>query len=94
MIHPYSHDTLRQWNRGEFKVQLDVPGRRLPMGYCDGSEEDETELRSQAEEEGVEELVIHKKILKTGREIWTLGSEAEEDEDEDYVDDSDGDDDE
>ena len=88
MIHPYSHDTLRQWNRGEFQVQLDVPGRRLPMGYCDGSEADEIELRQQAEEEGVEELVIHKKLLKTGRQVWTLGSEAEADEDGEYADDS------
>ncbi len=77
MIHKYSTETLNRWNRGELQVQLDIPGRRLPMGYCDGSEEDEAELRAMAEEEGVEDLPIRRKILKTGRQIWTVGNAPE-----------------
>ena len=74
MIRRYDHDMLRLWNRGDLQVQIDVPGRRLPMGYCDGTDEDEAELRSIAEAEGVEELPIQKRILKTGRQIWTVGA--------------------
>lgn len=33
-------------------MQLDVPGSTRPMGYCDGSAEDEAELRRIAESEG------------------------------------------
>ena len=46
------------------------------MGYCDGTDEDEEELRSIAESEDVDDLPITKKILKTGREVWTVGSTA------------------
>jgi hypothetical protein len=77
VIHPHNTETLNRWNRGELRVQLDIPGRRQPMGYCDGSAEDEAELRAMAEEEGVEDLPIHRKILKTGREIWTVGNPSE-----------------
>lgn len=79
MIHRYTHDELRKWNRGEHRVQIDVPGRRLPMGYCDGSDDDEAELRAIAEEEGLEDLPIDKRILKTGREIWTVGPQPTDD---------------
>jgi len=48
------------------------------MGYCDGTEEDEAELRAMAESEEVDDLPIHKKYLKTGREIWTVGNPPEE----------------
>ena len=72
MIHKYSDDNLRRWNRGEFKVQLDLPGRQRPMGYCDGTAEDEAQIRAMAEEEGEQAVEIQKRILKTGREIWTL----------------------
>lgn len=84
MIYPYDHEMLRKWNRGELQVQIDIPGRRLPMGYCDGTEEDEAELRNMAESEGVEDLPIQKRLLKTGRQIWTVGSPPmDEDFDED-----------
>jgi len=43
------------------------------MGFCDGTAEDVAELMAIAESEGAENPVIHKKRLKTGREIWTLG---------------------
>ena len=47
---------------------------RRPIGFCDGSAEDLAELERIAEAEGADEMVITKKRLKTGREIWTLGS--------------------
>lgn len=78
MIHLYSDATLVRWNRGELKVQLNKPGHTRPLGYCDGTEEDEAELRAMAESEEVDDLPIHKKYLKTGREIWTVGNPPEE----------------
>ena len=36
-------------------------------------EADANELRAIAESEGADEFHLHKKQLKTGREIWTLG---------------------
>ena len=74
MIYMYSAANETRWSRSEFKVQLLLPGRTRPMGYCDGTEEDEAELRAIAESEDVENLPIRKKILKTGREIWTVGA--------------------
>jgi len=43
------------------------------VGFCDGSPEDVAELFSIAEAEGADDVKIHKKRLKSGREIWTLG---------------------
>ena len=76
MIYPYDNATQTRWNHGEFKVQLDLPNNPRPMGFCDGSAEDIAELYAIAESEGAENVQIHKKILKTGREIWTLGGPA------------------
>lgn len=74
MIYPYDNETQTRWNRGEFKVQLNLPNNSRPMGFCDGTSGDLAEIRSMAELEGVNDLKIEKKVLKTGREIWTLGS--------------------
>ena len=74
MIYPYSQDTQTRWDHGDFQVQLVLPNNPRPMGYCDGSEADLAELTQIAESEGAEEVRITKKVLKTGREIWTLGS--------------------
>jgi hypothetical protein len=74
MIHRYNAKTQQRWNRGELQVQLNTPGSTRPMGYCDGTDEDEAELRAIAESEDVENLPIAKRILKTGREIWTVGA--------------------
>jgi len=76
MIHPYDNSTQTRWDRGEFKVQLNQPNNPRPIGFCDGSPEDITELLSIAEVEGIDDVKIHKKILKTGREIWTLGGQG------------------
>ena len=73
MIHPYDNAMQTRWNRGEFKVQLNLPNNPRPIGFCDGSPEDIAELISIAEAEGAEYAKIHKQHLKSGREIWTLG---------------------
>ena len=72
MIHPYSNETQTRWDHGEFKVQLNQIGNTRPVGFCDGSKADVTELRELAESEGADEMRIEKKVLKSGREIWTL----------------------
>ncbi len=73
MIYPYNNATQTQWGRGDLQVQMNRNGQSGPVGYCDGTDEDEAEIRSQAEAEGVEDLPIVKKTLKTGRQIWTIG---------------------
>ena len=75
MIRKYSNETQTLWNRGHLKVQLMVPSSNLPIGFCDGSADDITELEGIAEAEGAEGITIHRKYLKQDREIWTLGSE-------------------
>lgn len=72
MIHPYSNETQTRWDHGDFKVQLDTLNNSRPMGFCDGSEADLAELQEMAEAEGAGEMRIEKKLLKSGREIWTL----------------------
>jgi len=73
MIHAYSNETQTRWDRGEFKVQLLQPNNPRPIGFCDGTPADTAELLSMAEAEGADGFHVHKKVLKTGREIWTLG---------------------
>ena len=73
MIHPYDNATQTRWDRGDFKVQLNLPNNPRPIGFCDGSPEDVAELLSIAEAEGADDVKIHKKHLKSGREVWTLG---------------------
>ena len=77
MIHPYNNATQTRWDRGEFKVQLNQHNNPRPVGFCDGSPEDVAELSSIAESEGADDVKIQKKILKTGREIWTIGGPGE-----------------
>jgi hypothetical protein len=73
MIYPYDNATQTRWDRGELQVQLNLPNNPRPFGFCDGSDEDLAELRARSEEEGAEEMHIQRKLLKSGREIWTLG---------------------
>lgn len=73
MIYPYDNKTQTRWDRGDFKVQLNVPNNSRPIGFCDGTEADLAELRERSEAEGADEVRIQKKVLKTGREVWTLG---------------------
>ena len=78
MIHTYDNATQTRWNHGEFKVQLMQPNDSRPMGFCDGSPEDLAELMAMAEAEGSEDFEIHKKLLKSGREIWTVRTAEEQ----------------
>jgi hypothetical protein len=73
MIHPYDNQTQTRWDHGDFKVQLNQANNPRPMGFCDGTEADLAELRALAEAEGADEVQIHKRVLKSGREIWTVG---------------------
>ena len=74
MIHPYDNQTQTRWDRGEYKVQLVKQGSTRPLGFCDGTPVDLTALRDLAEAEGAEDVRIDKRVLKSGREIWTLTS--------------------
>ncbi len=76
MIHKYSNETQTRWNRGDFKVRLMVPTSNLPIGFCDGSDEDIAELEGIAEAEGADGFTIQRKTLKSEREIWTLSGEG------------------
>jgi hypothetical protein len=71
MIHPFSNATQSRWDKGEFKVQLLLPETTRPMGFCDGTPADIAELKAIADAEN-STMTIEKKVLKTGREIWTL----------------------
>lgn len=82
MIHPYNSKSLAMWDRGELKVQILVPTSDRPVAYCDGTEADEAELREIAEAEGTELPTIKRKVLKTGREIWTIGEAPRPEQDE------------
>lgn len=76
MIHPFSNATQSRWDKGEFKVQLLLPQTTRPMGFCDGTPADIAELKAIAEAEN-SSMKIEVKLLKTGREIWTLRSTGE-----------------
>jgi hypothetical protein len=75
MIRPYSNETQTRWDRGELQVQLVQPNNPRPIGFCDGTDADMAELREIAESEGADEFIVHRKVLKTGREIWTVGGQ-------------------
>lgn len=77
MIYPYDNQTQTRWSRGEFKVQLNVAGSSRPLGFCDGTAADLAELTERSESEGADETRIEKQVLKSGREIWTLGAPDE-----------------
>ena len=76
MIYPHSNETQTRWDRGDYQVQLLLPNNPRPMGFCDGSEADISELQMMAESEGAGSLRVEKKLLKTGRQIWTLHGEG------------------
>ena len=73
MIRRYDDKSLALWDRGDLKVKIIVPTSDRPIAFCDGTDEDERELHAIAEAEGTELPTIHRKVLKTGREIWTIG---------------------
>lgn len=67
----HSNESQTRWDRGDFKVMLESPSSSQPMGFCDGTAADENEILEMAENEGAE-VVIDKKQLKSGREVWTI----------------------
>ena len=75
-IQPHSNETQTKWDHGEFQVMIKSPEMSKPLGFCDKGEAAENEIHEQAMQEGAE-VVIDKKVLKTGREIWTVRAVAE-----------------
>ncbi len=73
MITRYDNAAQTRWDHGEFRVQLNLVNNPRPIGFCDGSDADLAELMAIAEAESADAVTIHKKTLKSGREIWTLG---------------------
>ncbi len=73
MIYPYTLKASQMWDRGEYRVEVRVPGMDRPVAYCDGTDEDIAELAAIAESEGADVPELKRKVLKTGREIWTMG---------------------
>ncbi len=71
-IYPHSNESETQWGRGNLQVMIKTERMDKPVAYCDGTKADEQELISQAESEGLSNVTIQKKTLKTGREIWTV----------------------
>ncbi len=70
-IEPHSNETQTRWDRGEFQVMIMSPQSSRPLGFCNGEKADEAEIQEQALMEGAE-VVIDKKVLKTGRQVWTV----------------------
>lgn len=70
-IEPYSNESQTKWDRGEFQVMIQSPRSSNPIGFCDGDKSDEQQIHQRANREGVE-VTIEKKVLKTGREVWTV----------------------
>lgn len=71
-IYEHSNATETRWGKGDFKAMIKSPRAERPVGYCDGTPEDERELIQTAEREGLSGVYIQRKTLKTGREIWTV----------------------
>ncbi len=75
-IESYNNETQTRWDSGDFQVMLMSTTATAPIGFCEGTAADESEILSTAEMEGVE-VAIDKKSLKTGRQIWTVRAVCE-----------------
>lgn len=84
MIHRHDNQSMALWDHGDLKVKIVVPTSDRPIAYCDGTKEDEAELAAIAEAEGTELPTIQRRVLKTGREIWTIGEAPQPGADEDW----------
>lgn len=67
----HSNESQTKWDRGQFKVMIESATSSRPIGFCDGGKEAEAAIHEMAMREGAE-VEIDKKVLKTGREIWTV----------------------
>ncbi len=76
----YEHNNQNEslWSKGKYQVMIKTPRSDRPFGYCDGTTEDENTLIATAEREGLDQVRISRKHLKTGREIWTVEGDAED----------------
>lgn len=72
-IDRHSNESQTKWDRGGYSAMIQSPNSSQPIGYCDGTAEDEAEIVEMAAGEGTE-VRIEKKLLKTGREVWTVHS--------------------
>lgn len=75
-IHPHSNETETRWSKGGYQVMIMSPSSDKPIAYSEGTPEDEAELISQAEMEGLTDVTIQKKLMKSGREVWTITGQA------------------
>ena len=75
-IYEQNNASDTKWGKGLYQVMIKSPTSDKPFGYCDGTPEDEQALITMAESEGVSQVVIQRKHLKTGREIWTVTGEG------------------
>lgn len=75
-IYEQNNETDTKWGKGQLQVMIKAPRSDKPFGYCDGTAEDEQSLITMAEREGVSRVEIMRKVLKTGREIWTIEGEG------------------
>ena len=75
-IHRHNNETQTQWDRGNFAVMVMSVSSTTPIGFCDGTDSDELEIIETANEEGTE-IEIEKKLLKSGRQVWTIRPTAE-----------------
>lgn len=74
-IDPHSNETQTKWDHGDYQVMVKSTQSDRPIGFCDGEPADEQQIIEQAMREGAE-VEIDKKVLKTGREIWTVRTVA------------------
>ncbi|AWV90382.1 hypothetical protein [Bradymonas sediminis] len=70
-IESHSNETQTLWDRGEFQVMIKSGSTGTVIGFCAGTPADELEIEETAMREGTE-VTIEKKLLKTGRQIWTV----------------------
>ncbi len=75
-IYEHNNQNENLWGKGKYQVMIKSPHIDRPFGYCDGTSEDEQALVAMAESEGLEHVHIHRRHLKTGREIWTVQGEG------------------
>jgi hypothetical protein len=70
-IEPHTNETQTRWDRGQFQVMIQSASTGTTIGFCNGEAADEHEIYETAMREGTE-VEIDKKLLKTGRQIWTV----------------------
>ena len=75
-IDQHNNESQTKWDRGGYGVMIKSPMMDQPIGFCDGTEADREAIIAMAAEEGAQ-VEIEVKLLKTGREVWTVRPVAE-----------------